>query len=133
VKVAAGAVALNIALSLILMRTGLSFGGLALANSLAALVEATTLTMLLNRHLGWVTPGEFLSFGWRIGLAAVTMGVMAILLQDVLAPHLDSTHWLGQTALVLTVTAAAGLTYVGLTHLLGVQDARRVASILLRR
>jgi putative peptidoglycan lipid II flippase len=133
VKVAAGAVALNIALSLILMRTGLTFGGLALANSIAALTEATILTVLLNRRLHWLRASEVLGFGWRIGLAAVAMGVVAMLLQGIIAPSVDAAHWTGQLALVGAVTAVAGVAYVGFAHLLGVRDARRVVSLVVRR
>ena len=133
VKVAAGAVALNVALSLILMRTGLSFGGLALANSIAALTEAAILAYLLNRRLHWLRLSELLSFGWRIGLAATTMGVAAMLLQGVIAPSVSSTHWTGQLTLVGGVALVAGVAYVCFAHLLGVQDARRVLGLILRK
>ncbi|HZT08131.1 MAG TPA: murein biosynthesis integral membrane protein MurJ [Chloroflexota bacterium] len=130
VRVAAGAVLLNVALSLVLMRTGLSFGGLALANSIAALAEATTLTLLLQRTLGWVYPVELLDFGWRIGLSAIAMGVTAMLLQGIAGQAGGAYQWIGQLALVVGVTGASGVTYVAVAHLLGVRDARMVARLL---
>ncbi len=133
VRIAAGAVAVNVALSLIFMRTELTFGGLALANSVAALAEATILAILLHRRLGWLPVRELAHFAWRIGLAGVTMGVVAMVLQGVLQPLVDATHWSGQLILVTSVAAAAGMAYVAFAHALGVQDARRAASLMLHR
>jgi len=139
VRVAAGAVLLNVVGSLILMRTELSFGGLALASSVAALVEAAVLAAILHRRLGWLPPGALVGFGWRVGLAAVTMGVAAMLLQGVIGLHLDSQGvvgpgpWMGHLILVATVAPLAGLAYVGLSLALGVDDAKRAAQLLWRR
>jgi putative peptidoglycan lipid II flippase len=130
VKVAGGAVALNITLCLILMRTPLSYGGLALANSLAALVEATILSVVLHRRTGWVRPRAFLGFGWRIGLAAISMAVVAMLAQGVLALSIDTTRMLGQIVVLVIAALLSGLSYIGISELLGIGDARRVASIL---
>src|SRR5439155_25924387 len=59
VRIAAVGGAVNVLLSLALMRTPLSYGGLALANGLAALTEATILAIVLNRRLGWLTLPRF--------------------------------------------------------------------------
>src|SRR5436189_3713885 len=56
--IAAIAVVINIVLSFLLMQTPLSFGGLALANSAAALTEATLLLAFLLRRMGWTRPRE---------------------------------------------------------------------------
>jgi putative peptidoglycan lipid II flippase len=133
VKVAAAAVALNIAASLVLMRTELSFGGLALANSLAALVEATVLTSLLHRRTGWVRGQAFLHFGWRIGLAALTMAVIAMLLQGALAGVIDGSRAIGQAVIFLVAGLLSALGYVAVCEALGISDARRVAGLLRSR
>jgi putative peptidoglycan lipid II flippase len=133
VRVAAAAVGINVALSLILMRTGLSFGGLALANSIAALTEATLLTVFLHRNFGWVPFRQLRDFGWRVGLASVTMGVIAMLLQGFLGEILDSTGWSGRLILVISVTAASALSYLGLAHILAVQEVRFVGRLVARR
>lgn len=52
VKVAAGALVVNIVANLILMRTPLSYAGLALGSSLAAIFNAAVLWALLRRDLG---------------------------------------------------------------------------------
>ncbi len=130
VKVAAGAVVLNIGLCLVLMRTPLSYGGLALANSAAALIEGTALALILHHRTGWVPGRAFLAFGWRIGLAALCMGVVAMLVQGALALYLDLNVTLGQLIMLIAATLVGGLTFVGVSELLGIHDARRVASIL---
>ncbi|MPZ13833.1 MAG: murein biosynthesis integral membrane protein MurJ [Chloroflexi bacterium] len=133
VRAAAGAAAMNIILSVLLMRTQLSFGGLALANSLAALTEATVLALILERRMGWIRPREFLGFGWRVGLAALGAGLLAMLLQSAIALRVDPTHWVGQGVLVGTVATAGALTYLLLSTALGIDDVRRAANLLLRR
>ncbi len=130
VKVAAGAVVLNIGLCLVLMRTPLAYGGLALANSVAALCEATTLALILHRRTGWVSGRALLAFGWRIILAALGMGVVAMLAQGVLVQYIDSSATLGQAVILIVTILVSGLTFVGVSELLGIHDARRVASIL---
>src|SRR5207302_1237169 len=51
VLVAVAAIAHNIVLSLVLMQTPLNYGGLALANSIAALTEASMLIRLISLRL----------------------------------------------------------------------------------
>lgn len=132
VRAAAGAVALNIALSLVLMRTELTFGGLALAMSLAALAEATVLAAILHRRWGWLLPRELASFGWRVGVAALAMGVVAWLLYRLLGPTVNLSHWTGQTTMLLVVAAAGAAAYLAFSQALGVDDARRAVGLLRR-
>ncbi len=132
-RVAAIGATINIVLSLLLMRTGLSFGGLALANSLAALTEATLLALVLHRRLGWIRPQEFVPFAWRVGLAAAAMGGVALLLYAVVSARVDLVHWTGQATVLITVAGAAVVGYGGLSLALGVDDARRVAGLIRRR
>ena len=67
------AVALNIVLNLILVRT-MGFRGLALGTSIAALVNALVLLVLLHRRLGGLDVGRILATGAKITLAAILMG-----------------------------------------------------------
>lgn len=133
VRVAAIAVVLNVVLSVALMRTELSFGGLALANAIAALTEAIVLTALLHRRVGWVRPREFVGFAWRIGLAAVTMGVAAMLLQGVIGAHVNVVHGAGQLVLVAVVAPLSVLAYLGLSVALGAEDGKRALELLRHR
>jgi putative peptidoglycan lipid II flippase len=133
VKVAAAAVALNIALSLMLMRTPLSFGGLALANGLAAIVEAIALAVLLHRRTGWIPVRAFVRFGWRIGLAALTMGIIAMLLQGMLAGYVDGSQAIAHAIILFVAGTLSALVYVAVCEVLGISDARRVARLLRTR
>lgn len=88
VWVGGGAMALNVVLSIALMgafgRIGVHvldayepwvpLGGLALANSLATIVETLTLTLLLRGRMGGLEGRQLLSSGWRIVAAAAAMG-----------------------------------------------------------
>lgn len=132
VRVAATAVAVNLALGLLLMRTPLSYGGLALANSLAALLEAATLTTLLLRRTRWGT-AELLGFGGRVAFAGAVMAAVALSLQHLLGGYVDPGHWTGQAALILGAGGGALALYVGSCRALGVDDGPRAIALLLRR
>jgi putative peptidoglycan lipid II flippase len=132
-RIAALGAAINIVFSVILMRTELSFGGLALANSIAALTEATLLTLVLQRRLGWIRARELVPFAWRVALAAAAMGGVALLLYAAVSARVDIVHWTGQATVLFSVAVTAGIVYGALSLALGVNDARRVASLIRRR
>jgi putative peptidoglycan lipid II flippase len=136
VKIAALAVALNITLSVALMQTPLSFGGLALANSLAALVEGTVLLALLHRRTGWVHLSSWFGFMWRVGSAALVMAAVTWSLRVVTETLLQSAAvpaaWAVQAALVGLITILGTSAYVGIALLLGVAETRRVLALLHR-
>jgi len=133
VRVAAGAVILNIALSLILMRTSLGFGGLALANATAAITEATTLSILLQRRLGWIEPGTFFPFLARAGLAALLLAIAALVVLTPLSSHLDIDQWTGQATSLASAGLVGSLVYVVAIRALGVLEPARAVALLLRR
>ncbi|MEZ4715559.1 MAG: lipid II flippase MurJ [Caldilineaceae bacterium] len=74
VAVGVGAMALNILLSVLLVGP-LSFGGLALANSLATSLEMAVLLWLLARRMGGIDGARLLDAVVRNGAAALLMGV----------------------------------------------------------
>ncbi len=81
VAVGAATVALNIALSLALIRP-LQHGGLALANALAVNVEMVSLLWFLRRRLGELAERHFLASICQILLSALLMGLgLVVLLQ----------------------------------------------------
>jgi putative peptidoglycan lipid II flippase len=136
VKIAALAVALNIALSVALMQTPLSFGGLALANSFAALVEGTVLLSLLHRRTGWVRLSHLLGFLWRVGVAALIMAAVTwslrVVTETLVASAGGPTTWVLQAALVGAITLLGASAYIGVALLLGVAETRRVLGLLRR-
>ena len=67
-------VVLNIVLNLILVRM-MGFRGLALGTSIAALVNALALLVLLHRRLGGLEIGRIVEAGAKIAVAASLMGV----------------------------------------------------------
>lgn len=98
VAVSLGAMALNIALSLALLAP-LAHGGLALANSLATILEMTTLLLILRRRLGGVDERRIARSGARSVVAASAMAA-------VLAPF--AQHFAAAPILVASVGALIG-------------------------
>ena len=124
----------NIALSLVFVRTfgdpfSLSrgpFAGLALANAVTTLVEALALWALLRRRIGRIDDGALISNSARVTIAAVVMGLVALAVANALAAF---------SPLVILVGAGAvsGLAFFGVSLLLGVEEARSVPGMVLRR
>jgi putative peptidoglycan lipid II flippase len=113
VMVAILAVGVNVVLSLVLMRTGLSFRGLALANSLAALVEAGVLVWLVSVHLpGSVSFARLANPALRIVAASLVMGLPVAWLAAQLEPLLRPYGTPGQAAVVGTCIAFGAVLYV---------------------
>jgi len=119
VRVAVLAVGTNIALSLLLMQTPLSYGGLALANSIAALLEASVLAWLLSARLrGAGVELGLGKLGRSVGLfvaAAVPMGLVAYGALRLLRAAVDSTSLPAQVAVVLAVAGIGALVYFSLS------------------
>lgn len=111
VKVGAAAIGLNVVLSLILLRP-LAQGGLALANSVATILEMLTLLYLLRRKLGGIDGYRILTSLAKIVGASAGMGAAIYLLLQLL-PQLS-----------VWIVTAAGL-LVGLVAFFG-------ATLLLR-
>jgi putative peptidoglycan lipid II flippase len=113
VWVGGGAMALNLGLSIVLMwafgwigaRTidayepWMPLGGLALANSLATIVETLILALLLRGRLGGLGGRQLLSSGWRIGFGAVAMG--SVLYAYLRLVPVQSAWFLGGTGMLL--------------------------------
>jgi putative peptidoglycan lipid II flippase len=110
------AVGVNVTLSLFLMRTGLTFRGLALANSLAALVEAGVLLRLLTMHLPGLHMGRLATPALRILAASLVMGFPVAWLAAQLDPVLRPYGTPG-TAVLLLVCIGSGAVLYGLVSL----------------
>ena len=92
VRVGAGAMILNVALSLILTRAFAAFGwmphgGLALANTLATAVEMIALVLILRGRLNGLEARTMIGSGWRSALAAAGMGLALIGWVQIAAPR----------------------------------------------
>lgn len=127
VRVATGAIVANILLSLVLMNTPLNYGGLALANALAALGEGGCLVWLLARRLRAEGGQDFslaqLGDGLgRIVAAALLMGVATVLLSEVLVQQLQLAATVERSLVVAISILAGAATYLGLAHLFRVDE-----------
>lgn len=102
------------------------FAGLALANSLTTLLEAAALWWLLRRRTGGIHDAYILRGAGRALLAALGMGAAVWAVTALLA---------GSGALVTTAAgiSTGGVVFFGLALLLGVDEARTLPRMLLRR
>jgi putative peptidoglycan lipid II flippase len=105
------AVGVNLCASLVLMHTGLTFRGLALASSVAALVEAGVLLRFLVSRMPSLHIGALATPSLRILAASLVMGVPVAWLAGVMDPVLRPYGTPGQALLLLTCIAAGALLY----------------------
>jgi putative peptidoglycan lipid II flippase len=125
----------NIVLSFILIRVmgdpnSLSrgtFAGLALANSLTTLLEAAALWWLLRRKIGGSLNDRYILDGaGRAFIAALVMGAVVFVLRVAADPY-------GVLLTTIVGGVLGALVFFALTLLLGVDEARSVPGIVLRR
>jgi putative peptidoglycan lipid II flippase len=131
VAVSVGAMTLNVVLSFAFAaafdRIGWPpHGGLALANSLATALEATTLLILVRRRVGGLEAGQILR-GLLITIAS--SGLLALGLVLFLNAAADGPAWWVGGAGVI----AGALVYFGITRLLGAPEARLAPSLVWER
>jgi putative peptidoglycan lipid II flippase len=124
VKTAFFCVALNVVLSLFLMRP-LKIGGLALASSLSATVNAGLLYFLLRKRIGSFEGKKcLLSFLKMAAIASMMGGLAWVYGRLVLEPQALSSAWLGALWLALGMILSAGF-YFGLAFIFRVQEIRQ--------
>ena len=123
VVIGAGTMILNIILSLLLIGP-LLHGGLALANSVATIIETSVLLVILRGRLGGVDGRRLLRSVVKIGLSAVAMG-LAVWWFDGLA---QNSHILvrGGGAIIL-----GGAIYLAVSLLLGSEEVSALRGMLL--
>jgi putative peptidoglycan lipid II flippase len=142
VVIAIGGMILNVILSLLLIRVVQGqynppgqagqgpFGGLALANTLATMIESVVLWLLLRRRINGLEDRQVLSMAVRVLIAALAMGGIVLFAANVLSQNLNQQAPL----LVLIVGAIVGmLAFEGIAVALQVPEARTVPLALLRR
>jgi peptidoglycan biosynthesis protein MviN/MurJ (putative lipid II flippase) len=119
-------------LSLVLMQTPLNYGGLALANSIAALAEAAILIRLVSLRLKEVRVESLITSSVRILAASLVMGLPVAWLAAIVDPLVRSYGTLGQAAL-LAVCVPFGAALYALISLLFRSDELQALWRLLRR
>ncbi|MCL4367775.1 MAG: murein biosynthesis integral membrane protein MurJ [Actinobacteria bacterium] len=132
VMVAAGSMVVNLGFALVLMPF-LSHGGLALAMSLAATVEALTLIFIARRRLGGLDLDRTLVSVARTVVSSVLMGLLLWFLSDYLASSLDSLalpRALDRAVFVLVSIGVGTAFYFALSLILGSEEVGRVRELL---
>jgi len=105
------AVGVNLCASLVLMHTGLTFRGLALASSIAALVEAAVLLRFLTVRMPGLRIGMLATPSLRILAASLVMGLPVAWLAGQLDPLLRPYGTPGEALLLATCIGAGALLY----------------------
>lgn len=133
VLVGVGAMILNILLSLWWI-DDLSYGGLALANSVATIIETLILFVLLRRYLPTLSLSALLGSFIRIGIAAAFMGLAAAGWLWWLEGHNQWSLWLplGWVA-ALGGLVLAMIVYLASSYLLGNAELHLVWRLLRRK
>ncbi|MBK8030272.1 MAG: murein biosynthesis integral membrane protein MurJ [Chloroflexi bacterium] len=134
VLVGIASMAANIALSLVLVHvvgdpntlSRGSFAGLALANSLATLLEGAFLWWILRRRIGSLKDGYVLNGAARALAAALGMGAVVALIVNVL------TNVGGLLTAVLGAGVGVGV-FFALAFVFGVEEARTIPNMVLAR
>jgi len=124
VKAASLAFTLNLVLGVLLMQTPLNFGGLALANSLAALIEATFLLALVRRRIPNLALTPVMKSLARTVVASLLMGVIVATLPRLLQDRLALPPTLELSIVVGLVGIAGGMVYFAFSFLLQSEELR---------
>ncbi len=117
VLVAVSAIALNVVCSLILMQTPLNYGGLALANSIAALAEGIILVRLLSWRVPTFAARDVGVSTLRIVAASVVMAVPVAWLARTFESSFDRYGTPGEALLVACCVLAGAGVYVLTSYL----------------
>jgi putative peptidoglycan lipid II flippase len=121
VLVSVVSVAVNVAVSLVLVRT-IGFRGLALGTSVAALCHAAISIALLRRHLGGLDGAPLSATGVRIVAAAAVMAAAARGVHGGMATWLPGSSITMQMAQLATAIVAAMAVLVAAGKLLRIRE-----------
>lgn len=124
VRIAALGAAVNISLSLVLMRTELSYGGIAIGNAVGALIEAAVLGVFLHRRLGWLGRRELRAFARPAGLATLAFGAGCLGGRMAIERYVDLAQWAGQLVVVGASSALGFILAAALLAALSTQPGR---------
>jgi putative peptidoglycan lipid II flippase len=125
-------VLVNAGLNVMLVRT-MGYRGLALGTSIAALVNAITLLILLRRHMGGLQEARIAVSLARITAASVAMGFAAYTVSNVLETELPGSSLALQ---IVRLTATIGISIVvlgGASWLLRVREFHEGLALVTRR
>ena len=122
----------NLAASLLLMRTGLTFRGLALASSIAALLEASVLLRFISIRMPGLSISRLATPALRILAASLVMGVPVAWLAGQLDPFLRPYGTPGE-AVLLAICVGLGAALYGVVSIAFHSDEINTLWRLVRR
>jgi len=126
-------IALNLALCFVLYYyLNLGFVGLALATGSVAVINFLQLLYAIQKKIDLGSPGEWLSYFTRVGLATVACGCIVLVGDQVLLAN-RTTHSVLGAAILFTNIGVAGAVYFGLTVLLRVPESVELVSFIKRK
>ena len=132
VRIGMATLGVNLCLNLALMHP-LQHVGPPLATSLASMINALALMVVLLRR-GYLQPDRvMLSRLLRMGLASVAMAAVLALVSHTLLSGLERWHGLERIAGLLLLVTIGMVVYATLLQLLGIFDVRQLAAKLKRR
>ena len=123
VKIGAYIVFINIALDLILVRY-LAHSGLALATSVAAILNMIILLKVLQDKIGDIELKSQASFLIKIIISSIFLGTICVLVSNYLGSVLDLNDKYNQIIQVTASIFSGGLVYFIISYMLGVKEVR---------
>ena len=125
VKIGIFIVFINIALDLILVKY-LAHSGLALATSVAAILNLIVLLKVLQDKIGDFGLKSHLSFLAKIIISSIFLGVICILVSNYFGKVLDLNYKYNQIIQVIASIFSGGLVYFISSYMLGVEEVRNL-------
>jgi putative peptidoglycan lipid II flippase len=113
--------------------TGFSYRGLALGTSIAALINAGTLLVLLRGHLHGLNEGRLLGSITRIALASIVMGAAAVWSHDWLGTWMGSGGVIVRTVRLSVAIGVSLIVLAGCAWLLRIREFDQGRAMIMRR
>ena len=124
-------VLVNIIAAILLVRTSLSVAGLALAASLANIVNAALLFTLLDQKIGGFDRKKTFVPATKIGFVSFAMGLAIYLPVKVLDQvFLDTSYTINLIILVVLVSSFGGMVFVFLSYILDIKELKIFINLL---
>jgi len=125
VKIGIYIVFINIALDLILIRY-LAHSGLALATSVAAILNLVILLKVLQDKIGNLELKSQVPFLIKISLSSIFLGIICVLVNNYFSSILDLSNKYNQTIQVIVSIFCGGMVYLISSYILGVKEVRNL-------
>jgi putative peptidoglycan lipid II flippase len=133
VIVSMGVVLVNAVLNYLLVHTSFSYRGLALGTSIAALINAGTLLVLLRGHLHGLNEGRLLGSIARIALASIAMGAAAMWSHEWFGRWMPGASFLVQAMRLTMVIGFSLLVLAASAWLLRIREFNQGVALVSRR